>query len=154
MPLGESDLRLNGSSGWLWDSKHNQVTHLVLPAGARPGAAPGWTGPLPPGESQASPAEPPPSPQQVARQLLAAVGPTTQVSLQQNVMVAGQAAYQISLAPKDSRSLIGQIRIAVAASRSLPLRVHIFARGGTSPAFQVGYTSLQFGRPANSCRQR
>ncbi len=147
VPLGESDLRLNGSSGWLWNSQSNQVTHLVLPAGARSGAAPGWTGPLPDG-NQANSISSAPSPDQIARQLLAAVGPTTEVSLQQNVMIAGQAAYQISLAPKDSRSLIGQIRIAVAASRSLPLRVQIFPRGGTSPAFQIGYTSLRFGPPA------
>ena len=80
--------------------------------------------------------------------VLAAVGPTTRVGLQQNVSIAGQPAYQISLAPKDSRSLIGQIRIAIDAQRALPLRVQIFARGSSSPAFQVGFTSLQFGTPA------
>jgi hypothetical protein len=84
----------------------------------------------------------------VAKQALAAIGPTTKVGLQQNVTVAGQAAYQISLAPKDSRSLIGEIRIAVDAQRALPLRVQIFARGSGRPAFQVGFTSLQFGTPA------
>jgi hypothetical protein len=30
----------------------------------------------------------------------------------------------------------------------VPLRVQVFARGGTSPAFQVGYTSVSFVRPA------
>jgi outer membrane lipoprotein-sorting protein len=93
---------------------------------------------------------PAPTPQQVARQILAAIGPTTTVSVQRNVMVAGQAAYQIALAPKDSRSLIGQVRIAIDASRSFPLRVQVFARGATSPAFQIGFTALSFGRPAAS----
>ncbi len=91
-----------------------------------------------------------PTPQQLAKQALAAVGPTTKVGLQQNVSIAGQPAYQISLAPKDSRSLIGEIRIAIDAQRALPLRVQIFARGSSSPAFQVGFTSLQFGTPAAS----
>jgi len=86
----------------------------------------------------------------VAKQILAAVGPTTVVSLQQNVTVAGQGAYQLAIAPKDSRSLIGQIRIAVDAGRYLPLRVQVFARGATSPALQVGFTTVSFGRPAAS----
>jgi outer membrane lipoprotein-sorting protein len=147
VPLGESDLRRDGRQVWLWDSQNNQVTHVVLPPGAdRSPAGRPFTAQAGGGVTSFSTITP--TPQQVARQLLAAVGPTTRVGLQQNVTVAGQAAYQISLAPKDSRSLIGQIRIAIAAKRALPLRVQVFARGGTGPAFQVGYTSLRFGTPS------
>jgi hypothetical protein len=64
--------------------------------------------------------------------------------------VAGQPAYQLTLAPKDSRSLIGQVRIAIDARDSLPLQVQVFARGASGPAFSVGYTSLSFGAPAAS----
>jgi len=138
--LGESDVRRDGRNVWYWNSQTSQVTHLVLPAQAA--ASPQG------GNSASSSVGVPPTPQQVASQLLTAVGPTTQVGLQQNVMIAGQAAYQISLAPKASGSLIGQIRIAIDARQALPLRVQIFARGASSPAFQVGFTSLQFGTPA------
>jgi outer membrane lipoprotein-sorting protein len=138
--LGESDVRRDGRNVWYWNSQANQATHLVLPAGAA--TAPQGSG------STFTPAAP--TPQQLAKQALAAVGPTTKVGLQQNVSIAGQPAYQISLAPKDSRSLIGEIRIAIDAQRALPLRVQIFARGSGSPAFQVGFTSLQFGTPAAS----
>lgn len=92
----------------------------------------------------------PPTPQQAAHQILAALGPTTTVSVQRNVMVAGQAAYQISLAPKDSRSLVGRVEIAIDAAKHFPLRVQVFARGSASPAFQIGFTALTFGRPAAS----
>ena len=136
--LGESDVRRDGRNVWYWNSKTNQATHLVLPAGAAT---------APQGNSATiTPAVP--TPQRLAKQVLAAVGPTTRVGLQQNVSIAGQPAYQLSLAPKDSRSLIGEIRIAIDAQRALPLRVQIFARGSSSPAFQVGFTSLQFGTPA------
>ena len=140
VPLGESDVRRDGRNVWYWNSKTNQATHLVLPAGAATA----------PQGSSSSVTPSAPTPQQLAKQALAAVGPTTKVGLQQNVTVAGQPAYQISLAPKDSRSLIGEIRIAIDAQRALPLRVQIFARGSSSPAFQVGFTSLQFGTPAAS----
>jgi outer membrane lipoprotein-sorting protein len=135
--MGETDLRRDGSNLWLWDSQTNRATHYILP-----------------GRSAVVPSAPTtsnvPTPPQLARQILAAVGSTTTVGLQQNVTVAGQAAYQLTLAPKDSRSLIGQVRIAIDAHDSLPLQVQVFARGASGPAFSVGYTSLSFGVPAAS----
>ena len=136
--LGEADLRRDGRNVWLWDSRTGQATHYVLPAASTAALTP------------STPAQSAPTPQQVARQILAAVGKTTTVGLQPNVMIAGQAAYQLSLAPRDSRSLIGQVTIAIDARDSLPLRVQVFARGASSPALQVGYTSLSFARPAAS----
>jgi outer membrane lipoprotein-sorting protein len=134
--LGESDLRRDGNSVWLWNSRTNQATHYLLPAGA--------------GLPAAGRTPPTLTPQQLAQQILAAVGKTTTVGLQQNITVAGQPAYQLSLAPKDSRSLIGRVTIAVDAEYSLPLQVQVFARGATSPAFSVAYTSLSFTVPAAS----
>jgi outer membrane lipoprotein-sorting protein len=140
--LGETDLRRDGNSAWLWNSRTNQATHYLLPAQS---AGPSWGAP-PPAAGVGSI----PTPQQLARQILAAVGPTTTVGLQQNVTVAGRAAYQLSLAPKDARSLIGRVQVAIDAQTSLPLRVQVFARGASGPALSVGYTSLSFGVPAAS----
>ena len=80
--------------------------------------------------------------------MLAAVGPTTTVSVASNVTVAGQAAYGLVLAPKDARSLVGQVQIDIDGSNGVPLRLQVFARGASSPAFQVGYTAIQFVTPA------
>jgi outer membrane lipoprotein-sorting protein len=135
VPLGEADLRRDGRDLWIWDSRTNQATHVVLPAGSDARPAP------------QTPVPSAPTPQQVARQILAAVGTTTTVGLQPDVTVAGRAAYQLSLAPRDGRSLIGQVRIAIDAQYSLPLQVQIFARDASSPALSVGYTSLSFSRP-------
>ena len=51
------------------------------------------------------------------------------------------------LAPKDTASLVGQVRIAVDAARHVPLRVQIFARKATSPAAEVGFTQISFATP-------
>ena len=64
------------------------------------------------------------------------------------VTVAGQAAYALVLAPKDARSLVGQVQIDVDGSNGVPLRLQVFARGASSPAFQVGYTDIHFVKPA------
>ncbi len=148
--LGETDLRLDGRQAWLWDSSTDTATRIVLPAHAGPGAVPGLPGSGPvtlPGGRAVTAV---PTPQQAARLILAAVGPTTTVSVQQNVMVAGQSAYQLAIAPRSSGSLVGQIRIAVDSRGYLPLRLQVFARGAASPAYQVGFTALSFARPAAS----
>jgi outer membrane lipoprotein-sorting protein len=133
--LSESDVIRDGSTAWLWQSTLNKVTEVTLPAHAP--------------ASQAVPKQPL-TPQQAAQQVLAAVGPTTTVSVASNVSVAGKAAYALVLAPKDHRSLIGQVQIAVDGSNGVPLRVQVFARGASTPAFQVGYTAISFVRPASA----
>jgi outer membrane lipoprotein-sorting protein len=151
--LGETDLRADGRQIWLWDSRTNTATRVRFPAAPAIGV-PGHRGPLRHARQQrnAQPGgfPPAPTPQAAARALLAAIGPTTTVSVQDNMIVAGRPAYQLTLAPKNSQSLIGQVSIAVDASRYLPLRVQVFARGAASPAYQIGYTSISFARPAGS----
>ena len=38
--------------------------------------------------------------------------------------------------------------IAVDATKNVPLRVQVFAKGASAPAFQVGFTSVSFVQPA------
>jgi outer membrane lipoprotein-sorting protein len=132
--LSESDVIRDGNTAWLWQSTLNKVTKFTLPAhsAARQPAVP----------------KQPLTPQQAAQQVLVAVGPTTTVSVASNVTVAGQAAYGLVLAPKDARSLVGQVQIDIDGSNGVPLRLQVFARGASSPAFQVGYTAIQFVTPA------
>ncbi len=129
--LSESDVIRDGGTAWLWQSTLNQVTKFTLPAHS----------------AQAVPKQPL-TPQQAAQQVLAAVGPTTTVSVASNVTVAGQAAYGLVLAPKDARSLVGQVQIDIDGRNGVPLRLQVFARGASSPAFGVGYTDIQFVTPA------
>ena len=133
--LSESDVIRDGRTAWLWQSTLNKVTKFTLPAHA-------------PENGSGSVPRQPLTPQQAAQQVLAAVGPTTTVRVDSNVTVAGQAAYALVLAPKDARSLIGQVQIDVDGHNGVPLRLQVFARGSSSPAFQVGYTDIAFVKPA------
>jgi outer membrane lipoprotein-sorting protein len=134
----ESDLIRNGSNAWLWGSSVNMVEHMTVPAGTSPAAS------LPP----TPPLTPPLTPQQAAEQVLAKIGPTTTVSLADTVTVAGQAAYQLVLAPKNQGSLIGQVRVAIDGREGVPLRVQVFAKHAAAPVIEVGFSSVSFGRPA------
>ena len=136
--MSETDLIRNGRQAWVWQSNTNTVTRMQLPAGAgREATHPGTM-----------PSAVPLTPQQAAQQALKAVGPSTRVSVERNVTVAGQPAYQLVLSPRAAGSLIGRVSIAIDAAKNVPLRVQVFARGAANPAFQVGYTSISFVRPA------
>jgi outer membrane lipoprotein-sorting protein len=137
-PESEIDLIRNGATAWLWNSTENSVTKFDLPANGK-----GNVSRLKSGLPSA-----PLTPQQAANELLKAVGKTTVVSVEANVMVAGEPSYQLVLAPKDDRSLIGKVTIAIDAKYGVPLRVQVFAKGAGNPAFQFGYTAIQFVAPA------
>jgi outer membrane lipoprotein-sorting protein len=136
--MSETDLIRDGSQAWVWKSNSNTVTRMQLPAKDGRSAR----------HAAAVPSQVPLTPQQAASQALKAVGPSTRVSVERNVTVAGQPAYQLVLSPKASGSLVGRIAIAVDAAKNVPLRVQVFAKGAASPAFQVGYTSISFVKPA------
>lgn len=143
--LGETDLIRNGTTAWLWQSGNDSVTKFVLPAGHGKQAL---------REKQArAPAMPhtPLTPQQAAQQALKIAGRSTRVTTEANMVVAGQDAYQLALAPRSSGSQIARITIALDAQNlNVALRVQVFAKGQAAPAFQVGYTSISFVTPAAS----
>jgi outer membrane lipoprotein-sorting protein len=138
-PSSETDAIADGTHLWLWQSTANSVTEFTAPADSAAQARQA--------EQKIAAKAPVLTPQQAADQILAKVGQTTLVSVQDNVMVAGEPAYQLVLAPKDQRSLIGQVVIAVDGKYGVPLRVQVYTKGAKSPAFQVGYTDLQFVAP-------
>jgi outer membrane lipoprotein-sorting protein len=137
--MGESDIIRNGQDLWTWDSSDNSATHRTLPAGAHPGL----TGGAP--ESVV-----PVDPQQAAQTALALIGKTTTVTVDNSTVVAGRAAYELVLSPKGTGSLIRSVRIAVDGSTHVPLRVEIDSVKTTTPAFSVGFTSVDFGQPDNA----
>lgn len=138
-PQAETDIIADGGKTWLWESSGDSVTEFLPAAGTAMPARPA------PRATQT-----PLTPQQAANQILAKVGKTTLVSDQANVMVAGEPSYQLVLAPKDSRSLVGKVVIALDGKYGVPLRVQLYAKHASSPAFQVGYTDLQWVAPAAS----
>jgi outer membrane lipoprotein-sorting protein len=136
--LSESDVIHNGTDLWTYSSTTRIVTHKTLSTKDSTDA-----------NSKPSIASAAPSldPQTAAEQALAAIDPTTTVQVDRTARVAGRAAYQLLLSPKDTRSLIGSVRIAVDAVTFVPLRVQIYAAGATSPAIQVGFTDISFNVP-------
>lgn len=121
--LGETDLFRNGSTLWEWDSRNRVATRHTLPA----------TLSAPAGLATAAP-------DQAAQRIIALMSPSTEVSADKNVQVAGRAAYELVLTPKDGRSRVRQVRIALDGRTMVPLALQLYPRGSDRPALDIAYT--------------
>jgi outer membrane lipoprotein-sorting protein len=141
--LAERDVIVNGSDVWVYDSKDNSASHSTLSSRQhviRPGTAP----------QSAAPDPRDATPEGLAKNLIAKLEPTSTLSVDSNLRVAGRAAYDLVLTPKVTDTLIGSISIAVDAETGLPLQVQVNARGQKTPAVSIGFSSLDLSTPAAS----
>ncbi len=132
--LAERDAIRNGTDLWLYESTGKKVTHATVPAHA----------------AESTPDATATTPSALAQRFLAAVDPTTEVSLGADTTVAGRDAYDLVLTPRTAATLIGSVSIAVDGTTGLPLRVLVDARGQSTPAFDVGFSSFDPSTPAAS----
>jgi hypothetical protein len=145
--LSEADVIHNGQDVWAWSSDTRSGIHLRLPdhdATHAPTPSTPGTSPLPQDLMRDL------TPQRLAEKLLAAVDPTTKVTVDGTATVAGRDAYELVVAPRDHRSLVDQIRLAVDASTSLPLRLQVFGTRSAKPAIESGFTSVSYATPSAS----
>jgi outer membrane lipoprotein-sorting protein len=133
--LTETDLVHNGADVWTYASSSNAVTHRTLPAHAgAPDASAGTdTTEL--------------TPQAQAERALKAIDPTTTVSVDDTARVAGRPAYQLTLTPRTTDTLVRSVRIAIDSATSVPTRVELYA-DGSSPAWSTEFTDVTFAAPA------
>ncbi|MPV37137.1 LolA family protein [Georgenia subflava] len=134
--FAERDLVVNGQDAWVYDSADNSALHLTLPERVD-GRAHEMSGDVP-------------TPQELAEHVVDAVEPSTELTVAQDVSVAGRDAYELVLTPRTDATLVGSVAIAVDGETGFPLRVTVNAVGQEDPAFELGYTSFDLGEPAAS----
>jgi outer membrane lipoprotein-sorting protein len=140
--MSEYDVIHNGNQVWLYDSQQNAVSYGTDSGGdgathQRSGTAPDRT-------------EVPMTPQQAAQQILSEVSPSTNISVDQTLSVAGRAAYILVVSPKEKGSLIGRVEIAIDAQNGAALQVSVYPTGSNTAAIKIGFTSVSFAAPPAS----
>ena len=144
---GESDVIRNGNDLWLWSSADRSAVHHTLGAHAEaPGATPTPSG-MPSGLPTGLPTGLPRTPDDAAAAALAAMGTDTSVTTSGTASVAGRSAYELVLTPKSSTTRIASVRIAIDAVKHVPLRVQVYSTKLANPAFEVGFTAIDFATP-------
>jgi outer membrane lipoprotein-sorting protein len=142
--LGESDVIRNKNDVWVWSSSENSATHYTLPQRGQGEQK------LPVTPPSLTPTPLPSTPKDAADQLLKAIDPTTKVSTDGTARVAGRSAYELVLRPKDTRSRVDQVRLAIDSKEHVPLRVQVFAKESGRPALEVKFEQISFARPSES----
>ena len=132
LPAAERAVVVGRGGVWAWDSTTFTAWRLA-------------DGPPPPAPAAAAEAASLADPLALAHRALAAVRPTTAVSVAAGVRVAGRPAYLLRLAPRQAGTLVGRVEVAVDAASRLPLRVAVWPRGAAHPALAAAFTSLRLG---------
>ncbi|MEU7435157.1 DUF2092 domain-containing protein [Streptomyces sioyaensis] len=138
----EYSLVHNGNDVWGYDSGSNTAFHHTAPEAGKHGKQQAPKD-LPQGLENATP-------QDLAKQALQAAGDTTSVTVDGTAKVAGRDAYQLLIKPKQTASTVGSIRIAVDAANGVPLKFTLTPKSGGAAAIDVGFTSVDFAKPAAS----
>lgn len=140
---GGGDQVLVAASGahgaWVYDSATDKATHIVvkgLPAGAA-GA----------GSQSASPSAITP---EVIGTMLQRLAPYGSVEVTGQATVAGRQAYLLRFTPASSDTALGAVQAAIDGKTYVPLRLQVFAAGGTTPVLQYGFDSVSYKQPAAS----
>ncbi|MCF3962136.1 LolA family protein [Streptomyces fuscigenes] len=133
----------DGSQVWAYDSAANQAFHTTAPDEAGSGS-PKALPPLPHGGDL------PTTPRQFTDDVLGAAGSTTSFSVDGTSKVAGHDAYELVIKPKQTGSTVGSVRVAVDSRTGTPLKFTLLPSGGGKPVVDIGYTSVDFARPAAS----
>jgi outer membrane lipoprotein-sorting protein len=64
--------------------------------------------------------------------------------------VAGRPAYTVSLTPRMSGGLLGAVQLAWDATRGVPLRFAVYARGDSSPVLELKATNISYDAVSSS----
>ncbi len=120
----ERDLYVNSRAAWLWSSSGSLAEEIV-------GSSPAHTG------STLNPTE-------MADRIVAALSPTSTLSVGANTYVGGQAAYDLTVTPNQSGSMVKRVNIYVDATNYQVLGFQIMAVGSSTPALSVEYSQISF----------
>jgi hypothetical protein len=139
----ETDIFSYHGSVWLWDSADRVATHADLP---KPGLGMSdlITGLAAPHNGNPSVM----TPGGLVQRALAAIRPSTRIEVRRGVSVADRSAYELVLTPHTAGTLVGSVHILIDGLTKVPLGVLVYPRGSNSPAIDVAYTSIEYGRPS------
>jgi hypothetical protein len=80
-------------------------------------------------------------------QALADLDETTEVTVGTDARVAGRDVYELVLTPRTEDTLVGEVRFAIDGENGVALAASVTARGAADPAFQTGFTQVDYSAP-------
>ena len=151
-PLAERNVYLSDDGAWIYDSRAEAATHVTVDEAALDALEADAEARAEDARAQleAELGAPLPTPDEVLDQALARLDETTEVSVGTDARVAGREVYELVLEPRDSDTLVGEIRVAIDGDTGVALAASVTARDAAEPAFSVAFTDVSFEAPEAS----
>jgi outer membrane lipoprotein-sorting protein len=127
---GDAQVVSDGKTVSVYDASQHTVYRAKVPAKAD-------------GSSTAAKAEAPPSMAQIESKL-AEITQHATLSGADPTNVAGQPAYAVKVSPRHDGGLLGRAELAWDATRGVPLRAAVYARGKSSPVLELKVKNISF----------
>lgn len=139
---GDTELVYDGHTLTLYDAAQDTVYRYTPP---RPGHGEGAGGSSPTTDRPPrSDARSVPSPAKI-EEAIARLRRHAVLSEATPTDVAGQAAYTVSLAPKEPGSLLSNVQLSFDAQNAVPLRAAVYATDSSSPVVELAASEVSFG---------
>jgi outer membrane lipoprotein-sorting protein len=140
-PMSERDYIVNGNDLWYYSAQNQEVEHhsLTQDESALQKVQPLLNTTTLPFDIN--------SPASIANYFVDQASPSTTFTVDPAATIAGRAAYELTMLPKSSGSLVASVNLYVDGITGLPLDVRVNAVGQSSPAFEVGFNSINYSTP-------
>jgi hypothetical protein len=140
----ETDFFRDGTDMWQWSSDDHTAIHLMVPArGTSVDGTDGTAASAGSGTAFAAM-----TPAAMAHRALAALDPSTEVSVISGGTIADRSTYELVLTPRSPLTKIGSVHICVDGATKIPLAVRVFARSASTPAIDIAFSSISFSKPS------
>jgi outer membrane lipoprotein-sorting protein len=129
---GDTALVSDGAGLWVYSSQAATATEYTLPVkpGTEAAAADGG-----PAAGVDLPAK--------IQEFMTELAPDATLAVDQ-VKVAGRAAYQLTMTPTASNTVVGSAQVAIDGATFVPLQVQVFAKADTKPVLSAGFTRVSY----------
>ncbi|WP_168582921.1 LolA family protein [Gephyromycinifex aptenodytis] len=132
----ETNVIRNGEDAWIWSSTEKEAVHYNLADAEHATDL---------SSAHPKPTAMPETPQQASQLVLDSAEKYSTVSTNSIARVAGRDVYELVLTPKSTNTLVKNVRLAVDGQTMIPLRVQVYSRKLSAPAYEIGYSSLSMG---------
>ena len=146
--MSERDFIVNGTDAWFYDATQQTVIHHAVSAADMAKDQSQLLSIF--NENSSKLPFDAMSPASVANYFLQQISPSTTVTVGKNALVAGRGAYELTLTPKSSGSLVSSVTISVDGRNGVPLAIVVNAVGQSTPAFKVAFDTVSFAASAPS----
>ncbi len=142
--IGDTTIVADSTRLWVYTYTSNTATEYTFPAESK------TTGKTEQGATTQSSQTAIADPVGAIDSFIQKLAPDATLAVGDQVNVAGQSCYVLSLIPKAPNTVFGSVQVAIDGETYLPLKIDVYAKGTTEPVLTAGFTSVSYSELADS----